>query len=156
MIPVRLRKAEETDSEFLFQLRNDEEVRRNSFHTDPVERDTHEAWLRHVLADENRTLFIAENMETGEAVGQIRLDYEGDPGYEISYSVAPASRGQHVGTIMIGVLMQMLASAAGTVRVYARVKPDNPASQTIFLHNGFCKVRETDDYIEYERLVNEA
>lgn len=156
MMPVRLRRANASDSEFLFRLRNDEEVRRNSFHTGPVTRDTHEAWLQHVLADENRELFIAENMETGEAVGQLRLDYEGDPGYEISYSVAPAYRGQHVGTIMIGVLMGMLASAGGDVRVYARVKPDNRASQAIFLHNGFTRVRHTDEYLEFERFVHEA
>lgn len=156
MIPVRLRRAGEADSEFLFVLRNEEAVRQNSFHTEPVERSTHEAWLRHVLADENRELFIAEHMESGEPVGQVRLDYEGDPGYEISYSVAPMWRGQHVGTIIIGVLMQMLASAAGDTRVFARVKPENAASLAIFLHNGFRKVRETDDYVEFERYVHEA
>lgn len=156
MIPVRLRKAVEADSEFLFNLRNDEAVRRNSFHTEPVPREDHEAWLRHVLASEDRALFIAENGETGEAVGQIRLDDEDDKGYEISYSVAPAFRGQRVGTIMIGVLMQMLASPAGDMRVFARVKPENQASQSIFVHNGFSKVRATDDYIEFERYVHEA
>lgn len=156
MIPVRLRRAGEADSDFLFNLRNEEEVRRNSFHTDQIDRSTHEAWLRHVLADENRELFIAENMESGEAVGQVRLDYEGDAGYEISYSVAPAWRGQHVGTIIIGVLMQMLTSAAGDTRVFARVKPENAASLAIFRSNGFRKVRETDDYVEFERYVHEA
>lgn len=156
MIPVRLRRAGEADSEFLFVLRNEETVRQNSFHTEPVERSTHEAWLRHVLADENRELFIAEHMESGEPVGQVRLDYEGDPGYEISYSVAPTWRGQHVGTIIIGVLMQMLSSAAGDTRVFARVKPENAASLAIFRHNGFRKVRETDDYVEFERYVHEA
>lgn len=156
MIPVRLRRAEEADSAFLLALRNDEEVRRNSFQTDPVTRQTHEAWLRHVLADERRQLYIAENMESGAPVGQLRLDDEGDPGYEISYSVAPAFRGQRVGTVMIGVLMQMLTSPAGDIRVFARVKPENAASQRIFQHNGFTKVRHTDEYLEFERYVHEA
>lgn len=156
MIPVRLRRACEADSEFLFALRNDVEVRQNSFQTNPVERQTHEIWLRHVLADENRQLYIAESMETGEPLGQLRLDDEGDPGYEISYSVAPAFRGQRVGTIMIGVLMQMLASPAGDIRVFARVKPENVASQAIFLHNGFTRVRQNDAYVEFERYVHEA
>lgn len=156
MIPITLRRATAADSEFLYTLRNDEEVRRNSFQTEPVARDTHESWLRHVLADENRQLFIAENMETGEPVGQLRLDDEGERGYEISYSVAPAFRGQRAGTIMIGVLMQMLTSAAGSTRVFAQVKPENVASQAIFLHNGFIRVRQTDEYLEYERYVHEA
>lgn len=156
MIPVRLRKAVPSDVDFLYELRNDEEVRRNSFHMDPVPRDMHEAWLRHVLADQNRQLYIAESLETGVSVGQIRLDDEGDSGYEISYSVAAAYRGQHVGTIMIGVLMQQLLSPAGDVRVFARVKPQNLASGRVFQHNGFSRVRETDDYIEYERFVHES
>lgn len=156
MIPVRLRRAVQEDSEFLFNLRNDEEVRCNSFHKELVAREDHEIWLRHVLASAERTLFIAENMDTGEAVGQIRLDDEGDKGYEISYSVAPAFRGQRVGTIMVGVLMQMLTSAEGSTRVFAQVLPGNHASQQIFIHNGFTRVRETDEYLEYERYVNEA
>lgn len=156
MIPIRLRKATQADSEFLFHLRNDDAVRQNSFHKERIARDDHEAWLRHALADENRTLLIAENRETGEAVGQIRLDDEGDKGYEISYSVAPAFRGQRVGTIMVGVLMQMLTSSEGSTRVFARVLSGNQASQRIFVHNGFTRVRETDECLEYERFVNEA
>lgn len=156
MIPVRLRKATEADSDFLFNLRNDPVVRQNSFHKEVVARPDHEMWLRHVLADENRTLFIAENAETGEAVGQLRLDDEGDRGYEISYSVAPAYRGQHVGTVMIGVLMQMLTSPEGSIRVFAQVLPDNFASAQIFLHNGFTLVRQTDEVMEYERYVHES
>lgn len=144
------------DCAFLLELRNDEEVRRSSFHTDPVTREEHEAWLRHVLADPERQLFIAENMEDDEPVGQIRLDMEGERGYEISYSVVPRCRGQKIGTIMIGTLMRHLTSPAGDVRVFARVKPGNIASQRVFCHNGFCKVRETDEYLEYEKYVHEG
>lgn len=156
MIPIRLRKAAETDSDFLLALRNDEAVRENSFHKEAVTQEMHENWLRHVLASDTQTLWIAENAEDGAPVGQLRLDDEGDAGYEISYSVAPGYRGRHVGTIMIGVLMQMLASPAGDTRVFARVLPGNFASQSIFLHNGFTLVRQTDEYLEYERFVHES
>lgn len=156
MIPVRLRKATQQDSAFLLALRNDDAVRQNSFHHEMVSEEEHEQWLQRVLADEGRTLWIAENAGDGTPVGQIRLDDEGDAGYEISYSVAPTYRGQHVGTIMIGVLMQTLASPAGDVRVFARVLPENFASGKVFLHNGFALVRETDEYLEYERFVHES
>lgn len=156
MIPVRLRKATMADSAFLLSLRNDAAVRENSFHKEIISTEDHELWLRHVLADPERTLWIAENAEDGAPVGQIRLDEEGDAGYEISYSVAPAYRGMGVGTILIGVLMQTLVSAEGDTRVFARVLPENFASQRIFLHNGFNLVRQTDEYLEYERFVHES
>lgn len=154
MIPMRLRKATEQDSDFLLALRNDDAVRQNSFHKEVISREDHELWLRHVLANPGRTLWIAENAEDGTPVGQVRLDDEGDAGYEISYSVAPAFRGQHVGSILIGILMQTLTSSDGDVRVFARVLPDNFASQRIFVHNGFTCIRQTDDYLEYERFVH--
>lgn len=156
MIPITLRRATQEDADFLLALRNDDAVRQNSFHKEPVSAEDHVAWLRHVLADDRRTLWIAVNAENGDPVGQLRLDDEGDPGYEISYSVAPGYRGQHVGTAMIGVLMQSLASPGGDVRVFARVLPENFASQSIFLHNGFVLVRQTDEYLEYERFVHES
>lgn len=156
MIPITLRRATANDSDFLLELRNDDAVRQNSFHKELITQEMHENWLRHVLASDTQTLWIAEHAEDGTPVGQLRLDDEGDAGYEISYSVAPAYRGQHVGTIMIGVLMQMLASPAGSTRVFARVLPDNFASAKVFLHNGFTLARQTDAYLEYERFVHES
>lgn len=154
MIPIVLRKATEQDSAFLLALRNDPAVRQNSFHKELVTPEDHAVWLRHVLADPARTLWIAEHADTGAAIGQLRLDDEGDPGYEISYSVAPDWRGQHVGTVMIGVLMQQLRAEREDVRVFARVLPDNFASQRVFVHNGFVLVRQTDEALEYERTVH--
>lgn len=156
MIPVRLRKAAEKDSAFLFALRNDILVRQNSFHKEPVTLEEHEAWLRHVLAADDQELWIAESATDDKPAGQIRLDNEGEYGYEISYSVSPAYRGHKVGTIMVGLLMQSLAASAGDVRVFARVLPDNVASQKVFLHNGFIKVRHTDAYLEFEKFVHEV
>lgn len=61
---------------------------------EPVEWDSHVAWLAARLAKPTPDLYVAEFM--GHAIGTFRID-----GNEISYTVAPDARGQGLGLAML-------------------------------------------------------
>ena len=80
---LRLRRAEKEDCRFLYELRNEEEVRKNSFQTGIFSYEDHVAWFERKLEEKNTRIYILE--QDGERIGQARVDLEGQNG-EISYA----------------------------------------------------------------------
>ena len=83
---LRLRRAEKEDCRFLYELRNEEEVRKNSFQTGIFSYEDHVAWFERKLEEKNTRIYILE--QDGERIGQARVDLEGQNG-EISYALCP-------------------------------------------------------------------
>lgn len=136
---MELRPATLDDADALLVWRNDEETRRQSFTTDEVAYDDHVAWLRRVIADPDRLLFVG--VVDGVVVGQVRLDVDGDAA-EISVTVAPDARGN-------GYARGLIAAAVDVSPVdivVARIKNGNAASRAAFTAAGFAH-RDTTDGI---------
>lgn len=131
MDEVRLRPATIADAELLFIWRNDPLTRQQSIHTDPVTWESHLAWLAASLQNPDRQLFIAEQAEKGEqkpvVLGTVRAD-KTDAGYELSWTVAPARRGNGWGRKMVAELIAALPPGAA---YQAIVLHTNPVSQRI-------------------------
>jgi len=135
---MKFRKAIETDSENLFNWRNDPETRSNSLNTAPVLREEHEAWLARTLKNPKRVLFIVE--EEDEAVGTMRADkLEDEDGYELSWTVAPAARGRGVGKRM---LIQAISGEIDAPVFKAVIKSENIASIKMAQAAGFKQESE--------------
>ena len=126
--PVRIRPASFDDAEFLFELRTDDEVRRQSFH-EPPDWEHHLDWFRAALDDPDRRLMIVE--AGAGPVGQIRLDTVGDHN-TVSLAIAEPARG-------CGTARRALAAAKAIVAgdLVAHVKPDNGPSLATFSAAGF-------------------
>lgn len=90
---MNIRPAQMSDADILFQWRNDPLTREMSKNRDPVSWETHIKWLAGRLARSEPHLYIAE---IDCPVGTFRLD-----GDEISYTVAPESRGKGLGLLML-------------------------------------------------------
>lgn len=127
---LRLRDARGSDAALLFEWRNDVDVRRWSFAPGPVRWADHVAWLREVLGDPRRRLYIVE--VGGMAVGQVRLDAT-DEGEMISVSICPEARGRGIGSAVVQAACE---HAAGDV--VARIKAGNHASIAAFERAGFA------------------
>lgn len=141
---ITLRPASLQDAALLLSWRNDPQTRAASHNTAPVEMSQHLAWLEAALADRARQLFIAE--DDGVAVGSLRVDRQADGVSELSWTVAPAARGQGVGKRMLAVLLSTLE---GPVR--AEVKCGNTASMRIAESAGLKLVREEEGVLHYAR-----
>lgn len=166
---LALRPATMDDAAFLLDLRNDETVRKNSFHHDVIGMEEHVKWLSRVLRaqeqDGSRRLFILMNGD--EKAGQVRIDQsDDDPGsFEISYSIAAAFRGRGYGNRIIALLEEKLRKEAESPEgsdssknpraktLTAAVFRSNPASIRVFERNGYTRIRENGEVITFLKTL---
>ncbi len=129
------------DAQRLFAWRTDPVTQQFSLTNGPRNFEAHCAWLRGVLGDPQRILWIAE---TQGPVGTIRADFH-DGGWTLSWTVAPEARGQGVGSQMV---QAAVARLPGKIR--AAIHHENKASQTIAIRSGFLMVEDTDTLTNWE------
>ena len=140
---VELRRATMEDAGLLLGWRNDPETRAASHQTEPVRHADHIDWLRRVLANPGRQLFVA--LEQGEPVGTLRADFA-DGVHELSWTVAPEARGRGVGKRMVALL-----AARFNAPVRAEIKRGNTASERIAEYAGMTLDREEHGVLHYVR-----
>ena len=131
---VALTPAVEGDSAFLYSLW-DQAAREASFSGGPQTEETHQEWLKAVLADPDRHLFVAT--ERGIVVGSARLDTR-DMNREavVSVSVAPAHRKRGLGTAILEILDRE-AHTLYIQHLLARIKEENVGSLATFKAAGY-------------------
>jgi len=120
---MELRLATMDDAILLLAWRNEPATRANSHKSEVVGPNEHIAWLEATLANHHRQLYIAEVDE--RPIGTIRADYDGES-CELSWTVAPESRGRGFGKLMVCELAKKIECA-----VRAEIKEDNLASVKI-------------------------
>ncbi|WP_422924754.1 GNAT family N-acetyltransferase [Singulisphaera sp. PoT] len=141
---IGFRNATLTDAELLFAWRNDPETREHSHNTGLLEFEKHVAWLEATLANPRRDLRIAE--WKGIPVGTVRIDLL-DDGCELSWTVAPESRGKGIGKQMIKSAVEGLSGA-----VFAEIKAGNIASSRMAEYAGMELISEKDGVLTYRSL----
>ena len=144
---ARLRKAKMDDAMDIFLWRNDESTRRNSFSKNIIDYDSHLKWLEGKLSDPSCLMFILEDDE--RKVGNIRIDIDNKEG-EISYMIAPDSRGKGYGKLILSLVEKTLPQDVKTLT--ALVLKDNAASGKCFLTNGY-QVSDYGEVLRYHKDI---
>jgi RimJ/RimL family protein N-acetyltransferase len=129
---LSFRPATMEDARRLFDWRNHPTTRAVSNSTDKLLWEGHLAWLEKSVVDRNRRLFVVEAGET--PVGTVRADRR-DDGWLISWTVAPESRGLGYGKTMVARLVESLDG-----NIYAEIRIDNRASQSVARHAGLTPI----------------
>lgn len=131
----KLRLATQDDVDLLFGWANEEEVRKNSFSTEKILYEDHVQWFQRLLKREDCKQYIYYVDDV--AAGQVRVTVEGDKA-EIGYSICASCRGKGYGKKMLRLLQEQLKQDMPEVKtLVARVKPENIASQKVFLGLGY-------------------
>lgn len=144
---IYLRLATESDCDLLFKWTNDQEVRRNSFNTNPIKYDEHKSWFIKKLSSNESYIFICYLEKT--PVGQIRFDVSDKNKGTISYSVDYNYRKKGVGKSMISLLEDILFNMRSDIKeLIAYVKHDNKPSQSIFRNLGYTEIKQ-DEGLKY-------
>jgi len=121
-----LRRATMDDAKILLDWRNDVETRAFSLHHNAITWNEHVAWLSRSLKNLNRILCIAEI--SGNPIGTVRADRNQDSSFEISYTIAPLSRGKGMGKKMV---LQFADEVLAGCRITAKIKRGNISSENI-------------------------
>ncbi len=132
-----VRIAAPGDVNLVFDWVNDPDVRKQSYHSDPIERSVHEKWFSSASKAPNIRYYIIES--AGKAVGQIRFNISKSVA-TISYLVDPDHRGQGWGDriLRLGV-KRLLTTESGISRIVGYVKQDNHASFNSFIKCNFTE-----------------
>ena len=144
MDKIVLRRAGMRDAKLLFDWRNDPATRANSLQPELLEWERHLCWLTACLDDSRRALYIAE--KAGVPAGTVRADRTGGE-YELSWTVAPESRGQGIGKHLVAALIGTLPSGA---RYRAIVLAENAASHRIAGGLGMEPVNVAGGFTTYQ------
>jgi spore coat polysaccharide biosynthesis predicted glycosyltransferase SpsG/ribosomal protein S18 acetylase RimI-like enzyme len=142
---AKVRRAGAEDMMTVFEWVNDPDVRRQSYHSAPIEREVHERWFMATLKDAKVCYYLVEH--AGKLVGQIRFNVEKDIAI-INYLVDPDHRGQGWGDRVLRLGMRQLRIDQPGVRIInGFVKQDNHASFNSFIKCNFVE-SATNEYPE--------
>lgn len=140
---LSLRQATIKDAQFLLELRNDQETRKNSYNTGLIDGNEHMAWLESTIGNPFRKLFVAE--ENGIPVGTIRADFSQGV-WQLSWTVAPKERGCGIAKQMVALLAKQIDEP-----ICAEIKIENKPSARIAEHAGMVFDHESEGIAYYQR-----
>lgn len=133
---LSFRKATHADMMLYFEWANDEDVRRQSYHSDTISLESHKEWYYKKINDGNSLMLLFEN-EARVPVGQVRFQKENEKVYVIGISVAKEFRGKGLaGTILLMASDHFLTIFPG-ITIYAYIKIANTQSVRSFTKAGF-------------------
>ncbi|MBI3126008.1 MAG: GNAT family N-acetyltransferase [Candidatus Tectomicrobia bacterium] len=132
---IRLRPAGPADSRLLWELRNEDSVRRASFHPKAIPIEEHERWFARKMGDARFRAFVAVD-PAGKDVGYVRFDLDGEEA-EISVAIDKGERGKGYGLAAIRAGSERMLAEGPARRVIALVRRDNPASLAAFERAGY-------------------
>ena len=139
-VTVRLRRATLADAKFILEVRNDPVTVHQAAHRTAILEGQHAIWMRRMLHDHSRRLYVACCGPT--AVGTGRLDLLGGGRARASFALAPKWRGRGLGHLLVRALLDE-ARDHGADFVEADVRGLNVASMTVMLRAGFHPISDT-------------
>jgi len=135
---LEFRPATIADARQLFDWRNDEATRAQSFEIEPLVFENHLAWFERSLTNPDRAIFIVEHDGTG--VGMIRKDRL-DQAWVLSWMVNPVARGKGYGKELLKQFVEEKPEA-----YIAEIKHGNTASINMAEYAGFYNLESFTDF----------
>lgn len=148
---LSLRPLEYGDIDNVFELSNEDEVRKYSFEQDKIRFEDHKLWFNNKIED-SEDLFLVINVDEVFA-GQVRFDFDGESA-TISISIKSPFRGFGLGNIFLQKSIQYLKIKFPYIKIIkAYIKENNKKSLKLFENMGFeysqKVVIKNNDALEY-------
>jgi RimJ/RimL family protein N-acetyltransferase len=148
---LELRPANLQDCELVFGWANDAENRKWSFTTESIPWETHQKWYKESLERKDRELLICYRM--GTPIGQLRLDISGKEAV-LSYSIAKEYRNRGYGAELLRVGEAWVRLEKPDIKcLIADTKPENQASGSILVENGYVKEAK-EGFVRYTKRLD--
>ncbi len=143
---LTLRPATPSDIRLYFDWANDPETRQQSFNSEPISWENHEAWFARKVADPNALLLVFET-DNNVPVGQVRFEKQTEGEVIIGISVDNAFRGRGLATQLVAEACRVCGEHWGNVPITAYIKPENQASIRAFERAGFTPSGESLTFV---------
>lgn len=142
--PINIREASEKDLALYFDWTNDEEVRKQSFNSQPVLLENHEKWFYKKLADESCLMLVFEDAQQ-VPIGQVR--FESNEEQEISVigvSLDKHFRGKGLADKLLTLASAYFFKKNPDYTIQAFIKAGNQSSINAFSKAGFSFEKNLD------------
>ncbi|MEV8606397.1 GNAT family N-acetyltransferase [Amycolatopsis sp. NPDC051373] len=149
MSRLAAREATEADAELLLAWRNDPRTREASRSSGVIELAEHLRWLRGVLASPDRLLLVVSDDDG--PVGTVRFDRERPGEWEVSITLAPASRGRGLSRAVLTLGERVLIEREMVSAILAAVHQDNAASAALFERAGYVESAPAEEGFRWLR-----
>lgn len=147
---VNLRKVRKDDCFKIYEIANDEEVRKSSFNSNKIELSDHKKWFEKILKDEFIEFLVLEYEK--DIVGQLRFDLsENSP--IVSISLNKKYRGLGLSKVLLSKSLDYLKNNYDYTDVYAYIKKDNFKSISFFQSMGFKLVDQDDNSLKFKKVI---
>ena len=125
------RSIQKEDCLKIFEIANDDEVRKSSFNSEKIPLEDHKNWFKNILNDDSVKFYVLEYED--DLIGQLRLDF--DEKYPvISISLNKKYRGLGLSKILLSKGLELIDG-----KVIAYIKKENIRSISFFKSMGFKK-----------------
>ncbi|PLK42574.1 GNAT family N-acetyltransferase [Emticicia sp. TH156] len=149
---INIRTASETDLMRYFNWTNDEEVRKQSFNSQPVVLENHRQWFLKKIKDPNCLMLVFEDARQ-QPIGQVRFENNPDKQNSIvGVSIDKSFRGKGLaGQLLTRAVRYFLRENPGyTIEAY--IKTENKGSIGAFKNAGFLFTKNLD-YQGFETVL---
>jgi len=149
-LDFQIKKAELSDMEDIFNLSNDEDVRKNSFNSEKIIYDDHVNWFTDRIYDENTYFYVIRNKKSDELISQVRFERETTLDFTVSISISRKFRGKNYATKLLKILSSDIIKKNQNSKINASIKSENTASINAFESAGYNKINENNEKILLE------
>ena len=136
--------AKKSDELFLFKLKNDSQVRKNSLITKKISSKEHKKWFLKRLKTNPKILIFSKNKIQ---FGQVRFDKNLNNFYEIDYSIIRNYRGKGYSTKILKKALKIYPKR----KIIAKVKHNNKISKKVFIKLKFEIIKKEKNYIIFKK-----
>ncbi|UXH43437.1 UDP-2,4-diacetamido-2,4,6-trideoxy-beta-L-altropyranose hydrolase [Rossellomorea vietnamensis] len=148
-----LRKAKDEDVFDVFQLSNEDYVRKYSINTAKIEWENHKVWFENILKSNSHVFYVVTD-NTDEFLGQLRYKIENDSA-TISISLCKLITGKGLSKVLVKKSMELICEeSTGLKNIIAYVSNDNIASRKLFENTGFILQESNNRMLKYNYSIN--
>lgn len=138
-------QASISDSNDIYEWRNDKLTRQMSSTPDIISWETHRDWYINALTNPDCYIYIGY-LNRNEKLGMCRFDIEINKNFaEISININPNMRGNKLSTKLLLLSIQTFNKKL-QLKLKAKIKKENKISLRIFKECGFVLDREDNDF----------
>lgn len=147
-----LRKAKNEDVFDVFQLSNEDYVRKYSINTAKIEWEDHKVWFDNLLKSNNHIFYVITD-HTDKFLGQLRYKFDNDSA-TISISLCKSITGKGLSKVLVKKSIELIREERNELKnIIAYVSNDNIASKKLFESTGFILLESVNRMLKYNYSI---